>query len=161
VLRATITGAQAWAQLLRQLGSGGTVVPGLGRVTSFAQTVGQYWTAGPVAYRTGAGGLREVMPEPTGNLDSVVGGEVLRPAVPQPHLTWGSSRLSWPKTGAAGVRLRVPVRCGQRSEQIADAMTAVTAFGWEISVRCDPPWNMVMCECARRAIARWDAAVMI
>jgi hypothetical protein len=53
------------------------------------------------------------------------------------------------------------VRCGQRSEQIADAMTAVTASGWEISVRCDPPWNMVMCECARWAIASSEAAVMI
>jgi len=40
-------------------------------------------------------------------------------------------------------------------------MTAVTAFGWEISVRCDPPWNMVMCECARWAIASSEAAVMI
>ena len=32
-------------------------------------------------------------------------------------------------------RAGVPARCGQRSEQIADAMTAVTASGWEISVR--------------------------
>src|ERR1700757_958557 len=40
-------------------------------------------------------------------------------------------------------------------------MTAVTALGWEIRVRCDPPWNMVMCECARRAIASSDWAVMI
>jgi hypothetical protein len=49
----------------------------------------------------------------------------------------------------------------QRSEQIADAMTAVTALGCEISVRCDPPWNTVMCECARRAIASSEAGVMI
>jgi hypothetical protein len=49
----------------------------------------------------------------------------------------------------------------QRSEQTADAMTAVTAFGCEISVRCDPPWNSVMCECARWAIASSEAAVMI
>lgn|SRR6266567_4620880 len=55
----------------------------------------------------------------------------------------------------------VPVRCGQRSEQIADAMTAVTASGWEISVRCDPPWKMVMWECARWAIESSEAAVMI
>ena len=48
-----------------------------------------------------------------------------------------------------------------RSEQMADAMTAVTAFGCEISVRCDPPWNMVICECARWAIASSDAGVMI
>src|SRR5258707_4826728 len=40
-------------------------------------------------------------------------------------------------------------------------MTAVTAFGCEISVRCDPPWNMVMCECARWAIASSEAGVMI
>ena len=44
---------------------------------------------------------------------------------------------------------------------MADAITAVTAFGWEISVRCDPPWNMVMCECARWAMASSDWAVMI
>jgi len=62
VMRATITGAQAWAQLLGQLGSAGTVVAGVGRATPFAQTVGQYWTAGPVSYRTGPGGLREVIP---------------------------------------------------------------------------------------------------
>ena len=49
----------------------------------------------------------------------------------------------------------------QWREQIADAMTAVTALGWEISVRCDPPWNSVMRECARRAIASSDWAVMI
>ena len=49
----------------------------------------------------------------------------------------------------------------QRSEQIADAMTAVTAFGCEMSVRCDPPRNRTMSEWARRAIASCDAAVMI
>ena len=49
----------------------------------------------------------------------------------------------------------------QRSEQTADAMTAVTAFGCDISVRCDPPWNSVMCECARWAIATSEVAVMI
>jgi hypothetical protein len=58
-------------------------------------------------------------------------------------------------------RAGVPVRCGQRSEQIADAMTAVTASGWEISVRCDPPWKMVMWERARWAIESSEAAVMI
>ena len=49
----------------------------------------------------------------------------------------------------------------QRSEHIGDAMTAVTAFGCEIRVRCDPPWNRVMWECARWAIASSEAAVMI
>jgi AcrR family transcriptional regulator len=58
-------------------------------------------------------------------------------------------------------RAGVPLRCGQRSEQIADAMTAVIASGWEISVRCDPPWKMVMWECARWAIESSEAAVMI
>jgi hypothetical protein len=52
-------------------------------------------------------------------------------------------------------------RHDQPSEQIADAMTAVTAFGCEIRVRCDPPWNRVMCEWARRAMASSEAAVMI
>ena len=61
----------------------------------------------------------------------------------------------------AARHIGVPVRCGQRSEQIADAMTAVTASGWEISVRCDPPWKMVMWECARWAIESSEAAVMI
>src|SRR5215469_13816666 len=54
-----------------------------------------------------------------------------------------------------------PCRRDQRSEQIAAAMTAVTAFGCDISVRCDPPWKMVMCECAWRAIASSEAGVMI
>src|SRR6266436_1708155 len=40
-------------------------------------------------------------------------------------------------------------------------MTAVTASGCEIRVRCDPPWKTVMCECARWAIASSEAAVMI
>jgi hypothetical protein len=40
-------------------------------------------------------------------------------------------------------------------------MTAVTAFGCEIRVRWDPPWNTVTCECARWAIASSEAAVMI
>ena len=40
-------------------------------------------------------------------------------------------------------------------------MTAVTALGCEIRVRCDPPWKMVICEWARYAIASSEAAVMI
>jgi putative ABC transport system permease protein len=63
VLRVAITGAEAWAQLLSQLGSSGTAFTGSNAQTaSFAQTVGQYWTAGPVSYRPGAPGLREVVP---------------------------------------------------------------------------------------------------
>jgi hypothetical protein len=49
----------------------------------------------------------------------------------------------------------------QRSEQIADVIAAVTASGWEIRVRCEPPWNSVMCECARCAMLSSEAAVMI
>jgi hypothetical protein len=44
---------------------------------------------------------------------------------------------------------------------MADVMTAVTAFGCEIRVRCDPPWKTVMCEWARWAMASSEAGVMI
>src|SRR5260221_11714013 len=44
---------------------------------------------------------------------------------------------------------------------MADTRTAVTAFGWEISVRCDPPWKTVTCACARWAIASSERGVMI
>jgi hypothetical protein len=40
-------------------------------------------------------------------------------------------------------------------------MTAVTASGCEIRVKCDPPWKRVMWEWARWAIASSEAAVMI
>src|ERR1700744_4117195 len=40
-------------------------------------------------------------------------------------------------------------------------MVAVTALGWEISVRWDPPSNMVIVEWARRAIMSSEAGVMI
>jgi hypothetical protein len=40
-------------------------------------------------------------------------------------------------------------------------MTAVTASGLEIRVRCDPPSNSVTVEWARAAMARSDVGVMI
>jgi uncharacterized membrane protein YuzA (DUF378 family) len=79
--------------------------------------------------------------------------------------TNAASRLVYGIVGLSAVAPTAPrsvmLRCAQWSEQIAEAMTAVTAFGREISVRCEPPWDLVMCECARRAIASSDWAVMI
>src|SRR3954470_12920322 len=40
-------------------------------------------------------------------------------------------------------------------------MTPATASGCEISVRCEPPRNIVTCARARRAIASCEAGVMI
>src|SRR4051812_34862470 len=45
--------------------------------------------------------------------------------------------------------------------QIAEAMTAATASGCEISVRCEPPRNVVTRARARRAMASCEAGVMI
>jgi hypothetical protein len=45
--------------------------------------------------------------------------------------------------------------------QIADAMTAATAPGCEISVKCEPPRNLVTRARARRAMATCEAGVMI
>jgi hypothetical protein len=45
--------------------------------------------------------------------------------------------------------------------QIAEAMTAATATGCEIRVRCEPPRNVVTRARARRAMASCEAGVMI
>ena len=59
VARLTITGAQAWAALLAQLRAESNELPGGGPVTTeLAQILGQYWTAGPVSYRRGPGGVK-------------------------------------------------------------------------------------------------------
>ena len=50
---------------------------------------------------------------------------------------------------------------GQRTDKTAEAMVAVTALGWEIRVRWEPPWKRVMCECARLAMASSEVGVMI
>lgn len=44
---------------------------------------------------------------------------------------------------------------------IAEAMTAATASGCEISVRCEPPRNVVTWARARRAMVSCQAGVMI
>jgi putative ABC transport system permease protein len=63
VMRITITGEQAWQQLLVELGSNASVLPGTGIVAqSFAQLVGQYWTAGSVSFRPGPDGQLDAVP---------------------------------------------------------------------------------------------------
>ena len=47
------------------------------------------------------------------------------------------------------------------TEQIAEAMTDVTASGCDISVRWEPPGNSVMCESARWAMDNSEDGVMI
>jgi hypothetical protein len=47
-------------------------------------------------------------------------------------------------------------RVAYRTEQMADAITAVTAAGCDISVRCEPPWKTVIFECARWAMNSSD-----
>jgi hypothetical protein len=70
VLHVTITGEQAWQQLLVQLGSNAGVLPGTHIATqSVAQLVGQYWTAGAVSYRRGPDG--QVSAVPVANPESV------------------------------------------------------------------------------------------
>jgi hypothetical protein len=49
----------------------------------------------------------------------------------------------------------------QCNEPIAALMTSVTASGCEINVRCEPPGNSVIRECARFAIAISEVGVMI
>ena len=49
----------------------------------------------------------------------------------------------------------------QWMERIAALMTSVTALGCEINVRCEPPGNSVIRECARFAIAISEVGVMI
>jgi hypothetical protein len=53
------------------------------------------------------------------------------------------------------------VHCQRVVSQIAEAMTAATASGCEISVRCEPPRNVVTRARARRAMASCEAGVMI
>jgi putative ABC transport system permease protein len=55
VMHATITGATAWQHLLAEL------TPAVGSNNS-PQNVGQYWTAGPVTYRTGPDGQLDPVP---------------------------------------------------------------------------------------------------
>jgi putative ABC transport system permease protein len=70
VLHVTITGAQAWQQLLGQLASKGSILPGTRLATrSFAEIVGQYWTASQVSYHPGRGGQIDAIP--VTNPDSV------------------------------------------------------------------------------------------
>ncbi len=64
VLRDTITSGQAWQSLLTQLG--GAVNPD---VTSFAQIVSQYWSAGSVTYRENT--ANQLDPTPVTNPVSV------------------------------------------------------------------------------------------
>jgi putative ABC transport system permease protein len=58
VMRTTITGATAWQRLLTEL------TPALSQRTpsNSPQNVGQYWTVGPVAYRTGPDGQLDPVP---------------------------------------------------------------------------------------------------
>jgi putative ABC transport system permease protein len=64
VLRQTITGEQAWRELLSEL----TPAPTADQ-SNIAQMVGQYWTAGPVTFRSQPHG--ELVPEPVANPKSV------------------------------------------------------------------------------------------
>lgn len=64
VQRATVTGAQAWRQLLHQLSA-----PITAARSSYAEIVGQYWTASGVHYV--GHGSEQLYPEPTSNPDSV------------------------------------------------------------------------------------------
>jgi putative ABC transport system permease protein len=64
VMRATITGEQAWRQLLTELAPAVTADQ-----SNVAQTVGQYWTARQVSYDRGPGG--ELEPVPVSNPASV------------------------------------------------------------------------------------------
>ena len=71
-------------------------------------------------------------------------------------------RWTWPvSTAASGAGLAARASRRDQRAHIADAITAVTASGCDISVRCDPPWNMVICERARWAIASSEAGVII
>jgi putative ABC transport system permease protein len=60
----TITGAEAWQQLLSQLAA-----PITATNSQYAQAIGQYWTVGAVKYQRGADG--RLVPAPTANPDSV------------------------------------------------------------------------------------------
>lgn len=61
VMRTTITGATAWRNLLGEL----TPAIGTPGPSNSPQFVGQYWTAGPVTYRTGPDG--QLDPAPVSN----------------------------------------------------------------------------------------------
>jgi putative ABC transport system permease protein len=80
VMRTTITGAQAWTQLLTNISP--AISPD--QVNS-SQGIGQYWTAGPVSYHLGPGG--QLDPVPVTNPDTVWtaggnGGQTYVPAPP-------------------------------------------------------------------------------
>jgi putative ABC transport system permease protein len=63
VQRATVTGAQAWQQLLHQLSA-----PITAARSSYAEIVGQYWTASGVHYVRRS---EQLYPQPTANPDSI------------------------------------------------------------------------------------------
>lgn len=60
----TITGGQAWQQLLDQLST-----PITAEISSYAEIVGQYWTTGNVSYHSGPDGQLEAVP--VDNPDSI------------------------------------------------------------------------------------------
>jgi hypothetical protein len=51
--------------------------------------------------------------------------------------------------------------CGQWTDRAAARIWLVTASGWEMSVRCEPPATSTMWECARLAMSSSDCGVMI
>jgi hypothetical protein len=81
VMATTITGADAWQRLLTELKT-----PGSQYSSSEPQSVGQYWTSGPVTYRPGPGG--QLDPAPVSNPVSIwtaglgVGGDAYVKAPP-------------------------------------------------------------------------------
>ncbi|MGB9484215.1 MAG: FtsX-like permease family protein, partial [Candidatus Dormiibacterota bacterium] len=102
VQHVTITGAQAWQELLHDLS-----VPITADSSAYAELVGQYWTAGPVSYRLGAGGQLDAVP--VANPDSVwtaglnVNGLKYVPAPPAAADTGFRKLVERTETGAAGV----------------------------------------------------------
>jgi hypothetical protein len=49
----------------------------------------------------------------------------------------------------------------QCTEAIAESITAVTASGCDMGVKCEPPSKFVIVECARLAIVVSDSGVMM
>src|SRR5258707_13726184 len=71
-------------------------------------------------------------------------------------------RVSRNRSRVSGVEPAVYAALASRVVlQIAEAMTAATASGCEISVRCEPTRNVVTRARARRAMANCEAGVMI